>query len=646
MCSFVAEHSLPLSLAPDLIRLAQTLSRDHKALQSLSMERQTATYKLKQGLHEVERKRLVSKMINNAFSLNIDETTGKHNKKRLLNVLVCFFDPDLNRSVTRLYCTIEMTIVNAASVYEAVQGKLSADKIPLQNLISILSDSAAYMRGAQSGFQARMKQDAPHLLDIDGDICHHIHNVTKTFWSALDPEQHLPYLLDDLYRDFMYSADIREDLFSVCSILGCPEKSPKERVAHRWLSLLDATLHTQDLMDPLTVVYYSWLSPKDKELFKDRIQPILQKATPVGRQRIVEIQRRLKLKSLTQLGKSRKQRVAKKLFDRRRETDLLSATASSVLPMLKNFILCFEHSAPQIHKLHDEMVRLYRDFLKLFVRAEFLSNSGKKLRKMELDAAKLLPAQNIITGKCAPILSSAPSNVAQEYRERLLKSFTVAGSYMRNKLPLDNTLLRTLSLLDPRAFGQSDTAIILQKLPSFFPTISAPNFDAEITLLQSETDIQPCDDLDLDVWWSQVFQLNKFSDVRKIVSACLSIFTGPKVESSFSMLNDIVCAKASTMLTSTYEAIMATKYFLLSHNKSTVQLFCRPNALESPVDPSLAYHMQTSRARHENILKEKRATSKQRDQHLGVDPTNAPPSRKRKGCHLSASPCPLKKGKN
>ena len=41
--------------------------------------------------------------------------------------------------------SMEMFIVNASTVYEKVTEMLQADEIPLTNLISIFSDSAAYM---------------------------------------------------------------------------------------------------------------------------------------------------------------------------------------------------------------------------------------------------------------------------------------------------------------------------------------------------------------------------------------------------------------------------------------------------------------------------------------------------------------------
>lgn len=324
ICAFLAEHTLPLSLAPHVVKLAQALSSDHKALQSLSMERCTATYKLKQGLHEVTRKRIVNKMRETPFSINLDEATSKSNKKRILNILVCFFDSELGESVTHLYASLELTIVNATTVHAAVVEKFKEDNISLDNLVSSLSDSAAYMRGSQNGFEAKLRADAPHLLMIDGDVCHHIHNITRQFSAVLDPENHLALLVDDIHKDFVYSPDIREEFANICKILDVPEKQPKERVGHRWMSLLDSSVSLNDLADPLTLLYYSWLNVNDKKLFKHMVVEIYvkHKVTAAGRQSILTTMRKMKDKSMTLLGKKRKQRVCRKMFDKRRQTDV------------------------------------------------------------------------------------------------------------------------------------------------------------------------------------------------------------------------------------------------------------------------------------------------------------------------------------
>ena len=49
--SFTAEHGLPLSLLPELVKLAQETSRDLPAINTLKMGRTCGSYKLTDGLH-------------------------------------------------------------------------------------------------------------------------------------------------------------------------------------------------------------------------------------------------------------------------------------------------------------------------------------------------------------------------------------------------------------------------------------------------------------------------------------------------------------------------------------------------------------------------------------------------------------------
>ena len=50
-------------------------------------------------------------------------------------------------------------------------------KLIWNNLMSILMNSCNVMRGSKSGVEKRIRDGgAPHLLDIDGDSCHHAHN--------------------------------------------------------------------------------------------------------------------------------------------------------------------------------------------------------------------------------------------------------------------------------------------------------------------------------------------------------------------------------------------------------------------------------------------------------------------------------------
>jgi len=71
-----AELSWPFTSVPVIINLAKALAADPEALNSLSMDRTTSSYKMKFGLAETFTERTLEILQQNKFSLNIDEATS------------------------------------------------------------------------------------------------------------------------------------------------------------------------------------------------------------------------------------------------------------------------------------------------------------------------------------------------------------------------------------------------------------------------------------------------------------------------------------------------------------------------------------------------------------------------------------------
>ena len=80
--------------------------------------------------------------------------------------------------------------------------------------MSILMDSCRVMRGSKTGVEIKIKTErAPHLLDIDGDICHHVHNAAQRFCKHF--ENWLEGLFNTVHMDFYWSAELRNSLTSL-----------------------------------------------------------------------------------------------------------------------------------------------------------------------------------------------------------------------------------------------------------------------------------------------------------------------------------------------------------------------------------------------------------------------------------------------
>ena len=199
--SFTAENLLPLSTVPKLIEFSQFLARNPKALSQLQINRTTATYKLKHGLSVYIRKNVVDCMKKYTFSINIDEYTS-NNSYKVFSILVSYFDTELGASVVQHYTSVSLIEVNAKSLLECICNCFVRDGIPFDNLVSDLSNSTNYKRGKKGGLEPLLREKTPQLLDIDGDICHHIHNTVKQFECFVEK------WIDDIHWDTKYSTDI------------------------------------------------------------------------------------------------------------------------------------------------------------------------------------------------------------------------------------------------------------------------------------------------------------------------------------------------------------------------------------------------------------------------------------------------------
>ena len=96
--------------------------------------------------------------------------------KEVLGVLTSFYNKDLGKVVVEHLVSIELLTVTSDALYQAVVKLMKGNDIPWPNLASILMNSCNVTRGSKSGLEVRIRKGkVPHLIDIHGDICHHIH---------------------------------------------------------------------------------------------------------------------------------------------------------------------------------------------------------------------------------------------------------------------------------------------------------------------------------------------------------------------------------------------------------------------------------------------------------------------------------------
>ena len=112
-------------------------------------------------------------------------------------------------------------------------------------------------------------------MDIDGDLCHHIHNTVKQLCKSF--EYFVQKSIDDINWDTKYITDILDSLKEICFILNLPFRGPPQRVSHHCLSVFSCVSINMTLNDPLVLLYYALIPNDFRDTHEGDIKTIFDK---------------------------------------------------------------------------------------------------------------------------------------------------------------------------------------------------------------------------------------------------------------------------------------------------------------------------------------------------------------------------------
>ena len=428
----IAEHSMPMTMAPVVIALAKELAKDSKMLSTLSMDRTSAGYKM-YGLEKTFRDKTLAHIKHSPFCLNIDESTSSNNK-RVLGVLVSYYSADEGRVMVEHLAALELIRVTTQSVMKALNDLFEEHQIPWTNVMAILMDSCNVMRGSKNGLEVKIRQEKnPELLDIDGDVCHHIHNASKKFCEPF--KYYVEGLFNDVFNDHRWSVDLRELLQEVCSLLNISFTVPERFISHRWLSCYDCALSSLRLWDAYQVFYFGFMTKEDMALYHSEMIAIFRKhdVSLAAKERLKQIWKLNGSKNMTNDGKKRKKRIISKVIFQAKKSILTLSFYQSVLPLLKSYVVLFQSKQPMVHILADRQEQLFRDFLSCYVKQEEIVNkTPSQLKTMPLteDNGQFLKEKEMFVGnKAGHILknTNTADSIALNFRRQVSTAFKACG---------------------------------------------------------------------------------------------------------------------------------------------------------------------------------------------------------------------------
>ena len=607
-----------------IIETAKALSLDQEVLSKLDMTGASVGYKMRYGMGPAYHNGVVQCLKSTKFSLNIDESTAS-NSQHVFTVLANIYNDERGVIVTEHLRSLSVTKVNSITLFEAVKQVIESDGVPWKNLMSVLMDSCNVMRGSKSGVEVRLREVAPHLLDIDGDTVHHVHNASKRLTQPFD--RMVEKFGKALHTDIEWHKDVEESLTEICVIVGTKYTKPPMYSATRWLSVYQVALDVLRQLSAYTLCYFSFLCTSDKVLYDVRNIPIFKKCnlSLESKARIREIQATLASKTLTPEGKERKSKLLQCLFIKRKEFLCTVYFYTATLPMLQKFVKFFQSEVPMIHLLHDKMNELFVDFVSGFLKPEVVKGCSR-VTALQVIEDNCLSEKDMYVGSAKNILAALPPlhSLRDDFYGKARKAYIECADYMQRTLPLNNKVLKHLSAVDPLARGSTIALKYLKALPDIVTNVITPG--TETDTYHMEVHKYSCDQhlpnpldasgepVQIDIWWTQV--KSKFPTLFKIVSAVLTCFHGPLVESSFSVMGDLIDKRSGKMNIETYGALQTTKYHLKATNRTAIQSFSRKNVKDDPVNKDMCIHIRAAAGKYKLSLRKAKESRIKRAEEL------------------------------
>ena len=145
LLGFLAENTLPFTMALKLIKLTKAMSADKTTLSKISMSRTTASYKMRFGLAKTIEDQLSEELQNTYFSLNIDETTNHASHKKIFTTFVGYFSYERGEVVVRHLASISLESVSSSILFDRITEIFQSRNLPWTRLMSVLLDSCGVL---------------------------------------------------------------------------------------------------------------------------------------------------------------------------------------------------------------------------------------------------------------------------------------------------------------------------------------------------------------------------------------------------------------------------------------------------------------------------------------------------------------------
>ena len=221
LCSFIAEHNLPISLSDDLVELLRSLFPHDTPLTNVRLGKQKATNVIRQVIGFDYLFEAVSALRSRMFSMIIDETTDLSTIKQLA-VLATYFDM---QTFAPKYFLLDMVEIVDGTANGILFGS---------NIMGYSSDTTNVMFGEHNSVSQMLRAEYPNVYSVKCS-CHLIH-LASSYAAKMLPK-HLEDLCRDIFNHFHRSSKRQDAYREFQEFFNVEPRQLLSPGQTRWLSL-------------------------------------------------------------------------------------------------------------------------------------------------------------------------------------------------------------------------------------------------------------------------------------------------------------------------------------------------------------------------------------------------------------------------
>lgn len=437
-CLKLIDSHFSMRSCVDLSDLMEMMFHDSDIAKGFSLGKDKASYMITFGLAPYFKDTLLQRLKEKKFSVNFDEAYNAVSKKNQCDVHVSYFDEDAKEVHHHYFGSSFLGHSTAKELKTGIIHVLGTLNI-VNDLIQVGMDGPNVNFAVQRELEIMKGEDSPQLIDLGSCALHVIHGAYKDGQKATS--WNLKRFLRAAHLYFSKSPAKRADYLLATDMNDSPSNFPMEFCSHRWLENGPTIERMIEILDKLRT-YVEFENKK-------------------------AISKRSKSENFKCLEGTLKDAPAMKLCSAQ------LYFSKFICEMLEPFLIKFQAERPLAVFLHEQLVQMIHNLLRLFVKESVLqkTNSAQyvffEIEKEEHH--KSTEKIDIGIGAKSKVKSLHPSEQIK-FRNNCRRFLIALTKKIFERSPLKYKMTKEISSLSPNVIATS-TSTAMNRMSSLLENL-------------------------------------------------------------------------------------------------------------------------------------------------------------------------------